>query len=94
MRVETLYFDSEGKRVGAREGVTGEVRQYDDDGRLVLTVHLESVTENDRRRWYQVRALGTATPARNRRIDLAEDEVRGAVAPAQGLAAPTAEQAG
>lgn len=53
MRVETWYFDKLGARVPAREAVSGEVRQYDDDGRLLLTVHLQ----NDGDGWQQVRAL-------------------------------------
>ena len=63
MRVETFYFDAHGKQVTAREAVSGEVRQYDDRDRLILRVHLESVDEDGRRRWHQVRALGSARPA-------------------------------
>ncbi len=59
MRVETLYFDAQGNQVHARDAVSGEVRQYDERDRLVLTVHLASVEEDSRRRWRQVRALGT-----------------------------------
>ena len=62
MRVETLYFDAQGNQVDARVAVVGEVRQYDERDKLVLTVHLASVEENSRRRWHQVRALGTRSP--------------------------------
>jgi len=58
LRVETLYFDDQGSQVHARDAVAGEVRQYDDRDRLVLTVHLASTEENSRRRWLQVRDLG------------------------------------